>query len=358
MSKKPDLSFCKRLPKIELHAHLTGSIPPSVFQEIYDQRISEDPALIDQLPNPAVLLADEKAGQDINSFFAHFTPLYALLSTISSLQYATRRVLELFAEDGVVYLELRTTPRALPGTTTEESVRAVLDIIRDWNDLRGEEMRVNLLLSVDRSRHSAKDAEDIVDLALHLRDEGYAVVGIDLSGDPNSPTSVNSFRPAFTRAKSSGLGLALHFAELPISSTRSELEELLSWHPDRLGHLCLVADDLRKLILQREIGVELCLTCNVLSGMLPGDEPGFASHHFGWWWAQQGRVSLGTDDAGIFASWNSGEHLVAAQHFDLTTQDLVGLSTRAAASILGGAGDKARLTRILAAYGRDEVASA
>jgi len=105
------------------------------------------------------------------------------------------------------------------------------------------------------------------------------VVGIDLCGDP-AKGPLDHLTPAFVRAKDAGLKLTLHFAEALVSATDEELALLLSWGPDRLGHVIHVNDSFKQQIVQGNIGVELCLSCNVHAKMITGT---FANHHFGWW---------------------------------------------------------------------------
>lgn len=107
------------------------------------------------------------------------------------------------------------------------------------------------------------------------------VVGIDLCGDP-SRTPIAHLAPAFLKAKEAGQRITLHFAEAPSSSTDEELAELLSWRPDRLGHVIHVKDKFREEIVRAKVGVELCLSCNVHARMLVG-AGGYEEHHFGWW---------------------------------------------------------------------------
>lgn len=251
-----------------------------------------------------------------------------------------------FADDGVAYLELRTTPRALPGYEVSESLGAVIRIIEEWN--AREEMIVRLILSVDQAKHDLPDAERIVDLALGLRP---TVVGIDLCGDPNARRDIASLKPAFDRARANGLGVVLHFAEVPASSSREELEELLSWKPKRLGHVIHVPDDMRERILREDMAVELCLSCNVLAGMVCCEMP---DHHFGWWWSRGGSLSLGTDDVGVFHSTSSQEHELAARHFGLGRRELVELSRRAVAGALDRE-QVGRVQKLLDQFERQEV---
>jgi adenosine deaminase len=137
-------------------------------------------------------------------------------------------------------------------------------------------MKTNLILSVDR-RNDLSTALHVVDLAIKFRDQG--VVGVDLCGDP-AVGDVCIFQPAFEHAKKHDLKITIHFAEAPQSSTAKELWTLLSYNPDRIGHVINVPDDVKEEIVKRKLGLELCLSCNVHAKMITGT---YSDHHFGWW---------------------------------------------------------------------------
>jgi len=137
-------------------------------------------------------------------------------------------------------------------------------------------MPTRLILSVDR-RNTAAEAMEVVDLAIKYKSCG--IVGIDLCGNPLKG-DVSTYRETFTKAKLHGLKLTLHFAEISASSTEEELQTLLSYGPDRLGHVINVPDTVKQEIIKRKLGLELCLTCNVNAKMISG---GFADHHFSYW---------------------------------------------------------------------------
>lgn len=183
-----------------------------------------------------------------------------------------------FQADGVVYIELRTTPRAVPARNISKDnyVKTVLDVIQKHNETDGNTMRAFLILSVDR-RNAADEAQEVVDLALKYQSAG--VVGVDLCGNP-AKGDVAIFTDAFARAKAAGLNITLHFAEIAESGTDEELNTLLSWRPDRLGHVIHVKDEFRKRIEEENIAVELCLSCNVHAKLITGT---YADHHFGFW---------------------------------------------------------------------------
>lgn len=173
----------------------------------------------------------------------------------------------------MVYLELRTTPRASASLSKEQYVATILSCIEGHGRAS---MTTLLILSIDR-RNTIVEAMEVVELAIEYCDRG--VVGIDLCGDPTKG-DVSIFRDAFAKAKQHGLSITLHFAEVPASSTFQELETLLSFKPDRLGHLCHVPEYPKQEIIQRGCGLELCVSCNVQAKLIEG---GIADHHFGFW---------------------------------------------------------------------------
>ena len=149
-------------------------------------------------------------------------------------------------------------------------------------------LRTRLILSIDR-RHDISTATSILDIA--KRHKGK-VVGIDLCGDPTKRPNgeVSIFTSHFIEVKKAGLYITVHFAEAKASGSRAELDELLSWQPDRLGHVIWEDDDVKKEIARRGLCLELCLSCNVKAEMVSG---GFEGHHFGAWRGVEGvKISL------------------------------------------------------------------
>lgn len=268
-------------------------------------------------------------------------------------------MLDDFQADGVVYLELRTTPRAIPeqNVTKNDYVKTILNLMKTHNESPTNTMRAYLILSVDR-RYTAAEADEVVDLALQYRSAG--VVGLDLCGNP-AKGDVRIFTDAFLRAKKAGLKITLHFAETEASGTDLELQTLLSWQPDRLGHVIHVKDEFKQAIERQNIAVELCLSCNVRARMITGT---YADHHFGMWRHSSVPVALSvclssnltpivclpwqTDDVGVFCSPLSEEYYLAATHFALDRKELKSLCVRAVDAIFTGPNERLRLLKMVA----------
>lgn len=226
--------------------------------------------------------------------------IYNLVNDAETIIYATKSVLNEFRADGVRYLELRTTPREIRDEhdgrvliTRVEYVDIVLKGIQEFQQEQHDDnesdtdMSVYLILSIDRNRDTASSAEEVVNIAIQHRNTAHnnpIVVGIDLCGNPLKG-DVSIFRSAFDLAKAHKLGTTIHFAETINSNENNaeELETLLSFEPDRLGHVIHIPGDIKEKIAAKKIALELCLSCNVHAKMIVGGG-GFKDHHFGEWW--------------------------------------------------------------------------
>ncbi|KAE9372334.1 Metallo-dependent hydrolase [Stipitochalara longipes BDJ] len=328
----------RSLPKIELHAHLSGSISRECLHNIWLQKKKQGETT---LGDPLIEMPAGKFDYDLDTFFPLFSRyIYALCNDLSSLIYTTNSVLEDFQADGVVYLELRTTPRAIPlaNITKDDYVRTILGCISKFN--ASSPMKTNLILSIDR-RNDVHIALEVVELAIKFRGQG--VVGIDLCGDP-VVGDVSTFQRAFEEAKKHSLKITIHFAEAPQSSTPRELWKLLSYNPDRIGHVINVSDDVKEEIVKRKLGVELCLSCNVHAKMITGT---YSDHHFGWWKETECPIALSTDDVGVFGSTLSNEYALIAEHFGLDRKRICDLARGAIETIFGSEEEKRRLREIM-----------
>jgi len=105
---------------------------------------------------------------------------------------------------------------------------------------------------------------------------------------PRQKGNIPIFRDIFAKAKSAGLGITLHFGEVAGTSSDYELETLLSFSPSRIGHVIHVSDHIKQKIAKMDPKptLELCISCNVQTGMDPKVQE-HRDHHFGEWWRER-----------------------------------------------------------------------
>ena len=80
--------------------------------------------------------------------------IHSVIETADQLRRITRELIEDLVQDGVVYAEIRTTPRVLvvgEHLTEKEGIDVILDEIKQSEQRMGNRIIVRLLLSINRS---------------------------------------------------------------------------------------------------------------------------------------------------------------------------------------------------------------
>ncbi|GJE98018.1 Adenosine deaminase-like protein [Phanerochaete sordida] len=329
-----EVDFLRDLPKAELHAHLNGCIPIALLQKLANEADLSSSAVSSDVVKAGIERL--KAGvelNEINDFFGLFPAIYALTASPATLAEATRAVLAQFLESDplaprgqpmAAYLELRTTPRATQAMSRREYLEAVLAEVERYPPTRAA-----LLVSLDR-RMDASAAEEVVGLAVQLKQEGRRVVGVDLCGDPLAGNMAD-FEQFFRRAKEAGLGVTLHIAETP-DNTHEDTLKLLSFKPDRLGHATFLDAGARDAVFSNNACVEICLTSNLLCKTASSLE----QHHIRHYLEANHPITICTDDTLPFRNNLLDEYALllakAPQGLGLTRFDVERISAMSMAS--------------------------
>ncbi|XP_051124730.1 N6-mAMP deaminase [Andrographis paniculata] len=335
-----DMEWYASMPKIELHAHLNGSIRDSTLLELA-RGLGEKGDIVFSDVEQVIMKND----RSLSEVFKLFDLIHIITTDHETVTRITREVIEDFAAENVVYLELRTTPKRndCKGMSKRSYVEAVLEGIRSVNsvevDLSDEvvnpdtatshvvgdisngeaskKVYVRLLLSIDR-RETAEAAMETVKLALELRNMG--IVGIDLSGNP-VVGEWKTFLPALEFAKKQGLSVTLHCGEV---YNPDEIRAMLDFLPKRIGHACCFGEDEWKTLKTLGIAVEICLTSNIRTESVASVEV----HHFADLYETNHPLILCTDDSGVFSTTLSAEYLLASSAFGLGRMEMFELSRK------------------------------
>nr|XP_060611737.1 adenosine deaminase-like protein [Anolis sagrei ordinatus] len=313
-------SFFQRLPKVELHAHLNGSISSDTMKKL----MASKPEL--QLSDRMTTI-DKGKKRSLEECFQMFQMIHRITNRTEDILMVTKEIIQEFATDGVKYLELRSTPRDEPATgmTKRSYIEAVLEGIRQCKEDELD-IDVRFLVSVDR-RTGPTVAKEIVKLAQDflLSSDGL-VLGLDLSGNPNAGHGRDFLEPLL-EARKAGLKLALHLSEIPNQEEETRL--LLGLPPDRIGHGTFLhspsSPDLMEIVRKNHIPLELCLTSNLKAETVPSSD----QHHFSFWYNMGHPLVLCTDDKGVFATGLSQEYQLVADTFHLSQEQMWNISYRA-----------------------------
>jgi len=335
-----DELFCKQLPKVELHAHLNGSISDLCLLDLLEKKKIEN----FHTASTVIRKGDQRSMEEC---FDIFSILHELVDDVESLKAVTNCVLNEFMNDNVVYLELRSTPRANPkkNLTKRLYIETILDCIKNHNYKHQDKMVVRFLPSVDRSKPIAEAWENVKLAEEYFRSSDCLVPGIDLSGNPYSYTNNGEdiIHPLLY-AKNIGLKLAVHMAE--VEDKELEWKSFLELPPDRIGHGTYLKSnqELSCLVKEKKIPLEICVTSNVKTKTAPSD---VKHHHIGWWINDFSDPShpciLCTDDMGIFSTSLSHEYYSVASAFNISKDELFALSLNSANYIFADESTKSDL---------------
>lgn len=319
-------TWCKALPKVELHAHLSGSIPNDTVRTLLNR-----PANV-AIRDEAAHLLDAETGRTLRQCFELFPVIHELIPDAATLRLVVADVLRSFADDNVVYLELRTTPRKTPYMTAADYLRTVLEGVRQFHSKNPSGIVCRVIVSI--SRHLTIDwawktltlTEDLITgTNADPHEDAHLIVGLELSGNPHQGTW-HDFEPIFDAArKRLRLPISLHFAEI---DNEAEALAMLRFHPHRVGHAVRMSETVaKKLLSQRpSIGVEVCITSNlvtesvnstashpVITHLLPTRHP----------------FCLCTDDSGVFNTTLSDEYARLTSAANLSKEEAKKISRKA-----------------------------
>ncbi|XVF26005.1 hypothetical protein REPUB_Repub13aG0263000 [Reevesia pubescens] len=351
---RQDMEWCVSMPKVELHAHLNGSVRSSTLLEL--ARVLGEKGIIVFPDVENVIMKNDRT---LHEVFKLFDLIHILTTDHSTVTRITKEVIEDFASENVVYLELRTTPKRNDSIgmskrsymeAVMEGLRAVNSVDVDYapaglktNTINGatrKKIFVRFLLSIDR-RESTEAAMETVKLALEMRDLG--VVGIDLSGNP-IVGNWTTFLPALKFAREQGLYITLHCGEVP---NQEEIKEMLDFLPQRIGHACCFDEENWRKLKSSKIPVEICLTSNIRTETISSIE----IHHFGDLYMAKHPLVLCTDDSGVFSTSLSGEYTLTSSAFGLGKTKMFQLAENAIDFIFADNGVKEDLKAIFRVAG-------
>ncbi|CAH1423810.1 unnamed protein product [Lactuca virosa] len=341
------------MPKVELHAHLNGSIRNSTLLELARELGEKGTIVFSDFEHVI-----KKNDRSLREVFKLFDLIHIVTTDHKTITRITKEVVEDFAAENVVYLELRTTPKKNDsiGMSKRSYMEAVVEGLRSIRNLdinfssddfdkysstNEKKIFVRLLLSIDR-RESTESAMETVNLALEMRDVG--VVGIDLSGNPTVGEWATFF-PALKFAREQGLSVTLHCGEVPNSV---EIQSMLDFLPGRIGHACCFQDQEWRKLKSSKIPVEICLTSNIRTETISSIDV----HHFAELYKANHPIVLCTDDSGVFSTNLSTEYALVSSTFGLGRMELFELARKAVDYIYAGKGVKMELIKVFESVGR------
>jgi adenosine deaminase len=311
--RKDDLvkrALVKKLPKIELHCHLDGSIRPETLRKIAEQQAISLPASTAELTE---CLAAPKDCHDLNDYLQRFDLVLTCLQSEEALQLAAFDLISQAAEENIQYIEVRFAPslHTQKGLSLPKIVTAVLTGLNQGQETFG--VKSNALLC--GMRHEELSAiEKIVHLAEEYKHSG--VVGFDLAGN-EVDFPPYTFEEILTLVEQSAIPLTLHAGECGCGKNVADAVYLGA---KRIGHGIALKDtpDYFPLLRDRQTLIEMCPTSNFQTRTVTRLE----DYPFQQFLDAGIKVCINTDNRTVSTTTLTDEFMKLYEWYGITYQDM------------------------------------
>lgn len=317
-----------RLPKVELHLHLEGTLEPEMAFELGARN---------GVPLPYASAREMRAAYrftDLRSFLDIYYESCSVLVTEQDFHDLTRAYLDRAAADNVRHVEPFFDPQThaahgVPYSVVVAGIRRALD---EGAERHGITSRLILCVLRDLSADSA-----LATLEEALAD-GTPVDGIGLdSGEVGNPPS--KFAEVFARARTAGLHAVAHAGEEGPPSYISDSLDLL--RAERIDHGVRCLED--RALVERLARDRVCLTVCPNSNVALRIVDRMRNHPLRTMLCDGLAVTVNSDDPAYFSGYIGENYRAVAEALDLDDAHLVMLARNAVEGSFADEGRKAEL---------------
>jgi len=313
----------KHIPKVELHDHLAGGMRMETIMEIADSKGIQLPGK--DRGELFEWFRKRGNGGSLPSYLESFGITSAVLQDGTSLERVAYEAMLDFAQEHVVYAEIRFSPvhHTAGGLSQSEVVESVLSGLRKGSEETGNYFGLILCGMRDGIPRSSLE---IAKLAVDYREKG--VVGFDIAGNEYGYPPQQHLE-AVEYAHLHGLGTTLHAGEA--DGKESIHQAVMICKSDRIGHGTRLIEDLgvedgeivtmgelSHFIRTKGIALEMCLTSNIGTGVVSS----YADHPFPLFYHRGFHTVLCSDNRLMSNTSLTREMEIAISEYGLTLSDM------------------------------------
>ncbi|GAB3626496.1 adenosine deaminase [Pandoraea terrae] len=319
------------LPKAELHIHLEGSLRAERLVALARRhRVT--------LPFDARTLAARRLYADLGEFLDIFAVVCDLLRTPEDFEDVVCDLGEDAARQNIVYREVMFTPTyyAARGPALEDIV-AALAAGREWC-MRTHGVRINFIADIDRGTDPGAAVDLVNRLAALQASDVVRAVGMDGAERDVSPCRLLD---ALHAAHSHGFHVTAHLGS--DESAAAVLQALHTLPLDRIDHGVRCIEDAAVLayIAAQGYPMTICPLSNV--AVDPGRYASLVDHPFRQLLDAGARITVNSDDPGMFAGDLIENLAAAAAQFALTHDEILRIVRTAFEASFASSGERTRL---------------
>jgi adenosine deaminase len=306
-------TYIRRMPKVELHVHLEGSVQPETLLKLARRHHISLPAETVQGIREWYTFRD----------FEHFVEIYMTISSClrsaDDIELIAREFLAGQAEQNILYSEVTFTPYN-QFVNCQLGFHEQLDAVnraRSWAE-KELGVRMGMIIDIPRER-SPEIGEKVATWVIDRYGDGVIALGLAGPERGNPPLK---FREAFNRVRNKGIPRVIHAGETDGPSSIWNAIEVAD--PARIGHGVRAIEDpnLMDYLKRTQLPLEVCPASNVCLRVFPSLE----AHCLPELMKQGVRVSINSDDPPMFNTTLVSEYQSGAKTFGwdrVILQDLV-----------------------------------
>lgn len=305
-------TFIQKAPKAELHNHIDGGLRVQTAIELALKNKVELPSYDYETLLP--ILTNDESCQSLLEYFKPFEYTLNVLQTEDALERVMYEYLEDAAQDHIRYIEARFSPalHMRRGLSLKQVIEA---IIRGKKQAENDfNIKSNLIICGLRQNNSQANMQ-LAQLAVDYKSKG--VVAFDLAGEELGRPAKNHIK-AFELAIKNNLCRTVHAGEADGAHSIADAIHYLG--AQRIGHGTNLFEDkdLLKYVVDRQIGLEVCLTSNLQTKSVMD----IKKHPIRSYFDQNIPITINTDSTLISGTSLSREFNLAHQLFGFNREDL------------------------------------
>ena len=308
---KINASLLQKLPKVELHCHLDGSLRiPTILDLAKQDKVTLPTSSSDKLSK---LLVIGKTRGSLEDYIKRFDITLSVMQTPAALRRTAYELIEDVAKENVRYIEIRYSPilHTEKGMSLGESVEAVREGLQRGQKDFGVESGI---IVCGIRNISAAASLKLADLTVRYKNKG--VVGFDLAGaEENFPAK--DHQEAFYMILNNNINATIHAGEAYGPSSIHQAIHHCGAH--RIGHGTRLKEnkDLMNYVNDHRITLEICLTSNWQTRSIRS----LKYHPLKYYYDQGIRVTINTDNRLMSGTTLTKEFLLAHKLFGFKLHD-------------------------------------
>lgn len=236
----------EKMPKIELHCHLDGSLSREFIERRLARSVSEE---------------ELSVSDDCSSLIEYLEkfdlPLECLQSE-AGLTEAGYDVLKTMSRENIIYAEIRFAP--LLSVTEEIGTRQVIQALLKGLEKGKKDFGVEYNVIVCAMRHHSMEQNyEMIKIASEFLGKG--VCAADLAG-AEAQYPMAEFMELFYKVKKLGIPFTIHAGEC---GNPQNIEDALTAGAGRIGHGIAMREkqDIKEFVKNHHIGIEMCPISNL-----------------------------------------------------------------------------------------------